>query len=204
VTASTSRRLAPLSNTGTSLWRQTPLGAVLRGAVAGAAATVAMDVFQYARFRAQGGQQAPIHWEFGGPTAWDTAPVPGQLGRRLYEGFRQRQLDERLAPLTNNVMHWGYGIAWGAALGVVAGSLPRTRIWYGPAFGIAVWASSYAVLPITGLYKPIWQYGFSELAPDLIAHLTYGSVAERSLRMLSYGSRAPRVRGTQSPSCLTP
>jgi hypothetical protein len=164
--------------------RMTPLGALVRGAVAGAAGTVAMDVFLYARYRASGGDQVPLTWEFGGPSAWDSVAAPAQLGRRLYEGFRQRPLEERWARLTNNVMHWGYGIAWGGALGVVAGSLPRTRPLYGPTFGATVWAGSYVILPLAGLYKPIWQYSIAELAPDLMAHLAYGTAAERVLRIL--------------------
>jgi hypothetical protein len=144
-----------------------------------------MDAFLYSRYRAQGGDQPPLRWQFGGPSKWDKVSAPAEVGRRVYEGFRQRPLDERWARLTNNLMHWGYGIAWGGALGIVAGSLPRTRVVYGPAFGAAVWVSSYVTLPIAGLYKPIWEYSVAELGPDLIAHLTYGTAAERVFRALS-------------------
>jgi uncharacterized membrane protein YagU involved in acid resistance len=110
--------------------------------------------------------------------------APAQVGRRLYEGFRQRPLDERWARLTNNVMHWGYGIAWGSALGVIAGSLPRRRLTLGPLFGATVWASDYVILPLAGLYKPIWEYGVSELTPDLTAHLIYGTVTNTAFRFM--------------------
>lgn len=163
----------------------TPLGALLRGMLAGAAGTVAMDSFLYARYRAEGGRQRPLPWAFGGPSTWDKVSAPAQLGRRLYEGFRQRPLEEGWARLTNNIMHWGYGVAWGGAFGVVAGSLPRTRLVVGPAFGATVWASSYVTLPLAGLYKPIWQYSVAELAPDLIAHAAYGTAAERAFRVLA-------------------
>jgi len=161
-----------------------PLGALIRGAVAGAAGTVAMDAFLYARYRRGGGEQRPLAWEFTGPSTWDAVSAPAQVGRRLYEGFRQRPLDARFARLTNNVMHWGYGIAWGTALSVVAASVPRRRLLFGPAFGATVWASSYVTLPLAGLYKPIWRYSVAELAPDLAAHLTYGTVTEGVLRIL--------------------
>jgi hypothetical protein len=162
----------------------TPLGAITRGAVAGAIGTVAMDAFLYARFRSGGGDQEPLEWEFGGASAWDKVSAPAQVGRRLFEGFTQRPLDARWARTTNNVMHWGYGIAWGAALGVVAGSLSRNRFVYGPLFGATVWGSSYVTLPLAGLYKPIWKYSVAELAPDLGAHLTYGTVTDLALRVL--------------------
>ncbi len=157
------------------MWAMTPLGAIVRGALAGAAGTVAMDLFWYGRLRAQGDRQDPISWEFGGPNDWEKVSAPGQLGRRLAEGFTQKPLADRWARLTNNLMHWGYGVAWGAAFGVCAGSLPRTPRLSGPLFGVAVWGSSYVVLPLAGLYKPIWRYGPEELAPDLAAHLAYGT-----------------------------
>src|SRR5580658_2140368 len=151
----------------------TPVQALLRGALAGAAGTVAMDVLGYARSRLQGSDQPPLQWEFGGASTWDVVAAPAQVGRRLYEGYTQRPLDERYARLTNNVMHWGYGISWGTALGIVAGSMRRRPLLLGPAFGATVWASSYVTLPLAGLYKPIWRYSVRELAPDLSAHLTY-------------------------------
>ena len=46
---------------------------------------------------------------------------------------------------------------------------------YGLPFGATVWASGYVVLPVAGLYEPIWQYDARTLAWDLGAHLTYGA-----------------------------
>lgn len=163
----------------------TPVQALVRGAVAGAAGIVAMDCVGYARYRGTGGDQPPLEWEFGGPSTWDSVAAPAQVGRRLYEGYLQRPLDERWARLTNNVMHWGYGIAWGTMFGVVAGSMARQRLVFGPIFGATVWASSYVSLPLAGLYKPIWQYSFSELAPDLVGHLAYGTATTFAFRIVS-------------------
>jgi hypothetical protein len=163
----------------------TPVQAVVRGALAGAAGIVAMDCVGYARYRGTGGDLQPLQWEFGGPSRWDAVAAPAQVGRRLYEGYLQRPLDERWARLTNNVMHWGYGIAWGTMFGVVAASVTRRGLVFGPMFGTAVWASSYVSLPIAGLYKPIWKYSVSELAPDLIGHLAYGTATTLAFRILS-------------------
>jgi hypothetical protein len=170
----------------------TPLGAVIRGAVAGAAGTAAMDAFWYARHRMSGGTQDPLTFEFGGPSDWESVSAPAQVGRRLVEGFTQRPLDARWARLTNNVMHWGYGIGWGSVLGVVGGSLPRLRPVCGPLFALTVWGSSYVVLPLAGLYKPVWKYGIAELAPDLGAHMLYGNTTVAAFALLRRGER---VRG---------
>jgi uncharacterized membrane protein YagU involved in acid resistance len=72
----------------------------------------------------------------------------------------------------------------GSALGIVAGSLPRRRLLEGPAFGASVWASSYVALPLAGLYRPIWKYSVGELAPDLAAHLIYGTVTDSMIRFM--------------------
>ena len=165
--------------------RLTPVQALVRGAVAGAAGIVAMDCVGYARYRSTGGDQQPLQWEFGGPSTWDAVAAPAQVGRRLYEGYLQRPLDERWARLTNNVMHWGYGIGWGTLFGVVAASVARQRIAFGPVFGATVWASSYVSLPLAGLYKPIWKYSVTELAPDLVGHLAYGTATGAAFRLLS-------------------
>ena len=155
----------------------TPLGATLRGMLAGAVGTAAMDGYWYARVRARGGTASFLSWEFTTPRDWDAISAPGRLGRRLAEAVTQQPLDARWAPTTNNVMHWGYGVGAGAAYGIVAGSLRRRRLVYGVLFGSAVWAASYVVLPLAGLYKPIWEYDPATLAIDLGAHVVYGVAA---------------------------
>jgi uncharacterized membrane protein YagU involved in acid resistance len=79
-------------------------------------------------------------------------------------------------------MHWAYGSSWAAAYGLL-GARGR-RWWSGPVFGSLVWASGYVVLPAAGLYEPIWRYDAETLAKDLSAHLVYGTVADRALRVL--------------------
>jgi hypothetical protein len=162
----------------------TPLGAVVRGAMAGALGTVAMDTYWYARHRLGGGTQGPLTWEFGGPSDWESVSAPAQVGRRIVEGLTRRPLDARWARLTNNVMHWGYGIAWGTLFGIVGGSQRRLHPAEGPLLGLTVWGSGYVVLPALGLYRPIWKYGIGELAPDLGAHLIYGTVTAGAFSVL--------------------
>jgi hypothetical protein len=42
--------------------------------------------------------------------------------------------------------------------GILAGSLRRPRPLYGLPFGVVVWAGDCLILPVAGLYKPIWEY----------------------------------------------
>ena len=106
---------------------------------------------------------------------------------RVVEGLLQTKLPETTAGTVNNVMHWGYGIAWGLPFGIVAGSLHRPKLRHGPLFGTAVWLASYALLPPTGLYQPIWEYPPKTLGKDWASHLLYGTTAGAALRLLLLG-----------------
>jgi hypothetical protein len=176
-----------------------PLGAVIGGAAAGAAGTLAMDSVWYFRYRKGGGKDPFPEWEFSsGIKDWDEAPAPAQLGRRIYEGVFQRPLPPERAALTNNIMHWATGIGWGAAFGVVAGTVP-VKPRYGPVFGTIVWSSSYVILPMAKLYKPIWEYDLRTLGKDLSAHLVYGLTTATVLRALTLArSSKPRSPAVKS------
>jgi hypothetical protein len=166
-----------------------PLKAVVRGVVAGTVGTLAMDLLLYARYRRGGGQSGFLSWEFSSDvTSWDQAPAPAQVGKRVFEGLFQKKLSDDRAPLVNNVMHWGYGIANAVPYGILAGSARKPRVWFGPPFGAAVWGGGYVVLPAAGLYKQIWEYDRVTLAKDLSAHLVYGTTTAIVFRVLSAGS----------------
>jgi hypothetical protein len=164
----------------------TPVGAVVRGVVAGAAGTVAMDLLWYARYSRGGGESGFADWELSaGLESWEGAAAPAQVGRRVVEGLFQVELPPEKARLTNNVMHWAYGLSWAAAYGVVAGSLRRPKARYGLVLGPVVWLSGYVVLPLAKLYKPIWEYDTETLAKDLSAHLVFGATTGVAFRLLA-------------------
>jgi hypothetical protein len=166
----------------------TPLAAVIRGALAGAVGTAAMDTLLFARYRRGGGTSRVLDWEFSaGVTNWDEAPAPAHVGRRLVEGLFQVQLPPTRARLVNNLTHWAFGIVNGVPYGIVAGSLPTPRVRYGLPFGAAVWSSGYVVLPAAGLYEPIWKYDATTLANDLSAHLVFGLTTAAFFRISTKG-----------------
>jgi hypothetical protein len=166
--------------------RVSPIGAVALGTVAGAIGTAAMDLVWYSRYRRGGGQQSLVAWETAdGVDKWDDASAPGHVGKRLVEGFTQRELPDHYARLTTNVVHWATGLAWGAQFGLVAGSATRRSWKLGLLFGPAVWLSSYVALPLAKLYKPIWQYDAKTLGKDLSAHMVYGAATAGSFAALT-------------------
>lgn len=164
----------------------TPLGALTRGLIAGAAGTLAMDLVWYRRYQRGGGESRFPAWEFSsGLDNWNDASAPAKVGKRLYEGFTQRELSADYAPLTSNLMHWGYGTFWGGLYGLLTGSLRSSSPIFGLPFGVAVWSSSYVSLPIAGLYKPIWEYDSATLLKDLSAHLVYGLTTAATFALLA-------------------
>lgn len=166
--------------------KMTPVGAVLGGLLAGAAGTAVMDAVWYARYRRDGGTSGFPEWETAaGLDSFEGAPAPAQVGKRVAEGLLQRELKPQAARLVTNLVHWGYGITWGAAYGIVAGSTKRARATGGLLFGPIVWSTAYLVLPPTGIYKPMREYDAKTLWKDASAHLAYGVGTAAIFRILA-------------------
>jgi hypothetical protein len=154
---------------------------------------MAMDALLYAEYRQGGGKTEFSRWEFSSDIeSWEQAPAPAQVGKRLFEGLFDRDLPNSRAALVNNLTHWAFGIANGAAYGVIAGSAPKPRVWYGAPFGASVWAGGYVVLPAAKLYEPIWKYSPKVLAKDLGAHLVYGLTTAAAFRLAGLSRKSRR------------
>jgi hypothetical protein len=153
---------------------------------AGAAGTSAMDLAQYLEYRRGGGTTGFADWETSaGLDDWESAPPPAQVARRLAEALTGKGLKPDRARAANIAVHWATGIGWGALYGLLAGSTPSPKVRYGLLWGPLVWAAGYVVLPLTGLYKPIWEYDVKTLGKDLGAHLVYGLTAAATFRAMS-------------------
>ena len=158
---------------------------IIRGVQASALGTLAMDTLLYRRYRNAGGESAFLAWESSeGVEGWENAPAPALVAKRLLESATGRELAPQYARLLNNVTHWGFGLAMGAGFGLLAGS--RTpKPWTGPPFGAAVWGSGYVVLPLLGVYEPIWHYDRKTLGKDLSAHLVFGTATAAAYSALA-------------------
>ena len=162
------------------------LGSTVRGAAASAPGTLAMDASLYRRYRHDGGDAAFPAWESSeGLVSWENAPAPALVAKRLLEGVLKHELSPRYARFLNNATHWGFGLASGAAYGLLLGSRRKPKLWYGLPFGAAVWAGGYVVLPLVGVYKPIWKYDLETLGKDLSAHLVFGTATTAAFRVLA-------------------
>ncbi len=149
--------------------RLTPIGAIARGLVAGAAGTAAMTAAQTAYLKATGG---------------GSSSTPAEAGKRISEGVFGREVSDDEMPVLNNVMHVAYGTSWGALYGIVAGSRRRADRPRGIAFGLVVWGASLVELPAMKLAPPVWEYPPPSLASDVGFHLVYGVATSAAWSLL--------------------
>ena len=163
----------------------TILSSLRRGLEAGAIGTLAMDTLLYSRYRRGAGQSSFLSWESSeGVVSWDDAPAPARVAKKLLERGLRREVRPRHVRTLNNLMHWGFGLASGAAFGLLIGRR-GSRASYGLPFGAAVWAGGYILLPELGVYEPIWKYDLRTLEQDLTAHLVFGTATATAFTLLT-------------------
>jgi hypothetical protein len=156
------------------------------GALSGVVGTAAMDLLLYRRYRREGGQDSAWRWESAeGVTNWDTASAPGQLGEKVERLVTRRPPPDRWARPTTNAVHWATGAMWGLQYAMFAGRPARHPALRALALGPAAWSAGYAVLPLAGVYRPIWKYDARTLGRDLSAHLVYGATTSAAFAMLT-------------------
>lgn len=166
--------------------QQTPIGAILKGAVAGVLGTLAMDLVWFARYRTSGGDQSFVKWDLASDVEdYEHASAPAQVGRRLAEGLLEKELDPKTAAPMTNLVHWATGAGWGMAHGIAHGSMAKQATLGGFLTGAVAWGTSYATLAPMGLYKPIWEYEMETLWKDLSAHLVFGLTTGVVFKLLS-------------------
>ena len=158
----------------------------LRGIAASGVGTLAMDASLYRRYRHDGGNATFPDWESSeGLLGWENAPAPALVAKRLLEGVLKLEISPRYARFLNNATHWGFGLAAGAGYGLLHGTRRKPKVWHGLPFGAAVWASGYIVLPLLGVYEPIWKYDLETLRKDLSAHLVFGTATATTFQILA-------------------
>jgi len=84
----------------------------------------------------------------------------------------------------SNLVHWGYGSAWGVVHGLlrVAG-LPAAKA---TALHLAaVWGNEAAMLPALDVAPPFWTWGAQEIAIDVGHHVVYATATGLAYELLS-------------------
>ena len=165
----------------------TPLGALLRGLLAGVAGTVLMTAYQ--ELVQSGESSSDDNEPASDAERWQQASAPAQVAKRILEGVFQQEVGADQIPFLTNVMHWLYGTAQGGVYGLVQETIRKNPLTTGLAFGASVWGLSYAQLVPMGIYEPPWRYPSKTLAVDLSYHLVYGVGVAGAHEMLTQLSR---------------
>jgi hypothetical protein len=161
------------------------------GTVSGLVGTAAMDLLLYRRYRREGGQDSAWRWESAqGVTNWDTASAPGQLGKKVARLVTRRPPPGRWARPTTNAVHWATGAMWGLQYGIFARRSTRHPLAQAVTLGPAAWSAGYVVLPLAGVYRPIWTYDRRTLRRDLSAHLVYGATTSAAFALFTRAASA--------------
>ena len=156
---------------------------IVKGVLAGAVGTLAMDLVWYARYRRGGGEDGFLDWEFATSTSsFEEASAPGRAGKKI-AGAVGIELPDDAAGTTTNVMHWLTGLGYGAGHALRGGS--DGVVSGGAVTGGGAFLNSYAVLGAMGVYEPIWEYDAETLGKDLSAHLVFGLTTALVYRVLS-------------------
>ncbi len=81
-------------------------------------------------------------------------------------------VDEEAQARFSNLVHWGYGTAWGGARGLVAAAgLSGTRA---TAVHLGMlWGSEQVMLPALKVAPPLTEWGAKEIAVDALHHMVY-------------------------------
>jgi hypothetical protein len=81
-------------------------------------------------------------------------------------------VDEQAKERFSNLVHWGYGTAWGGARGLLAAAGLSGPAGTAVHFG-AVWGSEQVMLPALEVTPPLTEWGVKEVAIDALHHLVY-------------------------------
>ena len=98
-----------------------------------------------------------------------SSSTPGQAAAKV---LGVEPVDEESEARFSNLVHWGYGTAWGGARGLLEAAglsgVAATAAHFG-----AVWGSEQVMLPALDVTPPLTEWGAEEIAIDTFHHLVY-------------------------------
>jgi hypothetical protein len=136
-----------------------------KGLFAGVAGTAAMTISSTleAKLRGRGASTAP---------AQAAAKVLGV-----------EPIDEEAMARFSNIVHWGYGTAWGGVRGLLTAAGLS-----GPASTAAhlglLWGSEQVMLPVLEVAPPLPEMGLKEAGIDALHHLVYAAATGMAYSLL--------------------
>ena len=144
--------------------------AIGQGLVAGAIGTAAMTLSSTAEARLR--KREP-------------STVPAQAARKI---LGLEPLEPDAAAKLTRVVHWGYGISWGAIRSVLGTLGLRAPIATAVHFS-AIWGSELVMLPALDVTPPIKQWSRTDLAIDATHHFVYVAATSGAYALLNSARR---------------
>lgn len=174
--------------------RKTPIGALFEGLVAGAVGAGLQSLFFRATAKITPKPPAdaftPPEWEQAHESALET------VARRAVEKLAQRgPLDAADKKRAGQVVHYGFGAAWGGLYGLLRASYPRLWSPSGIAgLSLGVWMLGDNVI-LPGFKLAAWphRYPLRSHAYAIAAHLVYGAGVAATLEAADHADLVPLI-----------
>ncbi len=148
---------------------------VVAGAIAGAAASFAMDRFQAA--------VSALSSDDDGAQA---EPATEKAADAVAERVTGREVADEDKPLAGQAVHYALGIGLGVLYGIAAEFRPAVTAGYGSAFGLGTaTVLDEGVVPAVGLGQAPWQASASSNLYSYASHLVFGGTAELVRRQVA-------------------
>lgn len=164
------------------------LGTILKGAVAGIAATWALDRVDWALWDAED-SVTRAETRRARPGGLDPAHV---LANRL-AGAVGKELNPPQPHPLGIALHYSFATVPTVAYAVLRHREPAVAAGFGTAFGLtATLVEDEGLNPLLGLAAPPQKYPWQDHARSVVAHLVAGVVAEGVLRLLDGPPGRPR------------
>ena len=101
-------------------------------------------------------------------------PASSTPARAAEKVLGVQPVDEEAEARFSNLVHWGYGTAWGGVRGLIAAA-GLTGPAATAAHLAAVWGSEQVMLPALDAAPPLTEWGAREVAIDAFHHLVYAA-----------------------------
>jgi hypothetical protein len=101
----------------------------------------------------------------------DASQTPAEAAEEV---LKVQPEDEGSEARFSNLVHWGYGTAWGGVRGFLS-SAGLSGPMATAAHLALVWGSEQVVLPTLDVSAPVFKYGSKATATDLLRHVVYAT-----------------------------
>jgi len=99
--------------------------------------------------------------------------------------FDLEKFDIQAKVRLNNLVHWSYGILWGAILAIIAYFFfELSLLWTAVLYFIVFWIQALIVIPLYGIAPPVWKWEAKWIGIDALHHFVYAIVAAGSFLWL--------------------